>query len=116
MERRFFVTVIAPDRKSLVQLSRYDFDLFRQTAQLTSTRAVTLRATGAASEIASYQESGQVEESNEFVIDGLLYLEEVGKLVDDGYQVLVKQNAAEQSRGNTEVVEFSDWLKGMEEE
>ena len=116
MERRFFVTVIAPDRRSLVQLRRYDFDLFRQTAQLTSTRSVTMRAAGAASDIASYQESDKVEESNEFVIDGLLNLAEVGQLVDDGYQVLVKQNSEQQSRGNAEVVEFSEWLKGMEEE
>jgi len=35
--------------------------------------------------------------------------------VDDGYQVLLKENDARKARARTEVIEFEEWLKGMEE-
>jgi hypothetical protein len=115
MARKFFVTVIAPDRQMLLRLGEYDFDLFRQTAQLTNRTAVTLRATREASNLDAYEETDQINAAREFVIDGLLSLEEVARLVDAGYQVLVKENDKKGQRAQTEVVEFSEWLKGMEE-
>jgi len=72
MDRKFFVTVIAPDRPALVRLRRYDLDLFHQTAQATSTRAVALRATRDRSGARTYEETAKVNETREFVIDGLL--------------------------------------------
>jgi hypothetical protein len=115
MDRKFFVTVIAPDRPALVRLRRYDLDLFHQTAQATSTRAVALRATRDRSGARTYEETAKVNETREFVIDGLLSLTEVGRLVDDGYQVLLKENDARKARARREVIEFEEWLKGMEE-
>lgn len=115
MARKFFVTVIAPDRQMLLRLREYDFDFFRQTAKLTNTSAVTLRATRGASNLDAYEETDQVSEAREFVIDGLLSLEEVGRLVDVGYQILIKENDKKGMRAQTEVIEFSEWLKGMEE-
>jgi|SRR4051794_36271560 hypothetical protein len=115
MARKFFVTVIARDRLMLLRLREYDFDLFRQTAKLTNTTEVTLRATREPSNLAAFEETDQVNEAREFVIDGLLSLEEIGRLVDVGYQVLVKENDKKGGRAQTEVVEFSEWLKGMEE-
>jgi hypothetical protein len=115
MPRRFFVTVIAPDRPMLLRLREYDFDLFRQTAKLTVKKEVTLRASREPSNLDAYKETDQVNEAREFVIDGLLSLEEIGRLVDAGYQVLIKENDKKGARAQTEVVEFSEWLKGMEE-
>jgi len=115
MDRRFFVTVIASDRPALLRLRRYGFDLFRQTAQATSTRAVALRASRDASGATAYEETAKVTQAREFVIDGLLTLNEVSRLVDDGYQVLIRENDARRARARTEVIEFEEWLRGMEE-
>lgn len=115
MARKFFVTVVAPDRQMLLRLREYDFDLFQQTAKLTNRTEVTLRASRAASDLDAYKETDQVNEARDFVIDGLLSLDEVGRLVDVGYQVLVKENDKKRARAQTSVVEFSEWLKGMEE-
>jgi hypothetical protein len=115
MDRRFFVTVIAADRPALLRLRRYEFDLFRQTAQATSTRAVALRPSRDASGATTYKETAKLSETREFVIDGLLTLQEIARLVDDGYRVLIKENDARKARARTEVIEFEAWLKGMEE-
>jgi hypothetical protein len=115
MARKFFVTVIAPDRQMLLRLREYDFDLFQQTAKITNTTAVTLRASREASNLEAYKETDQINEARDFVIDGLLSLEEVGRLVDVGYQILIRENDKKNRRAQTEVVEFSEWLKGMEE-
>ena len=115
MTRKFFVTVIAPDRLMLLRLREYDFDLFRQTAKLTNKTEVTLRASREPSNLEAYRETDQVKKAREFVIDGLLSMEEIARLVDVGYQVLVRENDQKGRRASTEVIEFSEWLKGMEE-
>ncbi|MBA3766901.1 MAG: hypothetical protein H0W99_07915 [Acidobacteria bacterium] len=115
MTRKFFVTVIASDRSILQRLSKYDFDLFRQTAKLTDKREVTLRPIRGQAKTETYQETDNVREAREFVIEGLLSLEEIGRLVDDGYSVLVRENDKKGGRAHTEVIEFDEWLKGMEE-
>jgi hypothetical protein len=84
---KFFVTVIAPDRRALAALSSYEFDLFHPTAQ---------------------------EKQEQFSIEGLLALEQVGRLVEDGYQVLVEEESSKRARARTETAEFRDWLKEME--
>ena len=89
MERRFFVTIVASSRRALLYLGEYDMDLFRQTSKLT--------------------------EQQEFAIDGLLTLEEVGRLVEDGYTVTVREPAARKTLAQTQVVSFDEWLDGMKE-
>lgn len=89
MTSRFFVTVLAPSRQTLIKLGEYELDLFQPTATVT--------------------------EQQEFAIDGLLTLEEVGRLVEDGYRVLVSEEASKKARAQTETVQFQEWLRGMEE-
>ena len=43
-------------------------------------------------------------------------MEEVGKLVVDGYQVLVREHADKVARARPETIEFEEWIKGTEEE
>ena len=89
MVRRFFVTVLAPSKHALVSLKEYNLDLFQVTAKVT--------------------------EQNEFAIDGLLNLEEIGRLVEEGYRVLVNEESSKRARARTEVAEFQQWIRGMEE-
>ncbi len=89
MVHRFFVTVIAPSRRTLSKLQGYDFDLFQATSK--------------------------INERKEFTIEGLLTLENVGRLVEDGYQVLVEEESSKRERGQSDIVQFEDWIKGMEE-
>ena len=89
MVRRFFVTVLAPSKHALVSLKEYNLDLFQVTAKVT--------------------------EQNEFAIDGLLNLEEIGRLVEEGYRVVVNEESSKRARARTEVTEFQQWIRGMEE-
>ena len=88
MDAKFFVTVIAPNRRALAGLSNYEFDLFQPTAR---------------------------EKDKQLSIEGLLTLEEVGRLVEDGYQVLVEEESSKRARARAETTEFRDWLKEMGE-
>ncbi len=90
MEARFFATVIAPDRRRLRELQAYDMDLFAATSKR--------------------------DDKDAFIIDGLLTMEEVGRLVADGYQVLVREHADKIARARAETIEFEEWIKGMEQE
>lgn len=99
MPQRFFVTVIAPSLRALKNLRQFELDLFLPT---TKAGAPMLNARKA---------GGQAQHT----IEGLLTLEEVGKLVEHGYQVLVEDEMSKRARAHREVIEFSDWIKGMEE-
>ena len=113
--RRFFVTVVAPERSRLQRLRSYDLDLFRETAKMTEKTESVLRAVREAAPQETYQPTGQTSQRQEFSIDGLLSLEEIDRLVEDGYQVLVKERDLKRSRAVTEGIEFQSWLQGMEE-
>jgi hypothetical protein len=73
---RFFVTVIAPGEGELRQLQSHGLDLFQPTA----TVADDGRAT----------------------IEGLVTLEDVGRLVHDGYTVVVEDPMEARARALTE--------------
>jgi murein tripeptide amidase MpaA len=88
MAKRFFVTVIAQSKLALSSLHKYGLDLFQSTAQ--------------------------VNERKEFIIEGLLTLDEVGKLVDNGYKVIVREESSKQARARTETIGVNDWIKGAE--
>jgi hypothetical protein len=89
MVRRFFVTVLAPTKHDLVNLTEYSLDLFQPTAKVT--------------------------EQNEYAIDELLNLEEFGRLAEEGYRVVVKEESSKKAGARTEVAEFQQWIRGMEE-
>ncbi len=90
MQSRFFVTVFADRRRALLTLRKYDLDLFYQTARPT--------------------------EDGRYSVEGLLTSEEIARLGADGYQVRTEAEASKRARATTEVVEFEEWLKGMDEE
>lgn len=89
MVQRFFVTIITPNRRALVRLQEYDFDLFGPTSK--------------------------INERKEFTIEGLLKLEEIGRLVEDGYRVLVEEESSKRERAKSGGIDFEEWIKGMEE-
>jgi hypothetical protein len=85
---RFFVTVFARDRAALRQLADFDLDLFQATAR-----------------------AG--EEGEEPRIEGLLSLEEIGRLVEAGYRVAVEATESSRSRAAEQVIQAQDFLKSM---
>ena len=87
MPTQFFVTVFADSRRELMNLRAYDLDLFQPTAKALS--------------------------DQEFAIEGLLTLEEIGRLVEGGYRVLVAAEASRRARAQVEVSQFQDWLQAM---
>ena len=112
---RYFVTVIATGREALLALRQLDLDLFKPTARPN-------RPAGQAGPV-----EGTADE--EYRIDGLLTLEEIGRLVSAGYRVLVQEDAALKARGQVAPrrarvageapepsgpVGFEEWLKGMQ--
>ena len=105
---RYFVTVIAAGRDALVALRQHDLDLFKPTARPAGP------APGAA---------GGAAGAGEFRVDGLLTLEEIGRLVGAGYRVLVRESATQKARGQIAAgaapggaIGFEQWLKGAREE
>lgn len=97
MPQRFFVTVIAPSLRALKNLREFELDLFLPTTK------------PGAPNIGARQGNEE-----QHLIEGLLTLEEVGRLVEQGYQVLVEDEMSKRARAHREVIEFSDWIKGME--
>jgi hypothetical protein len=104
MERKFFARVMVPNRQALLKLRDFDLDLFHAT--VAATAAVAVAAEAAPGEAA--------EHISDYSIEGLLSLEEIGKLVDNGYAVLVEAEASARSRA-LKTMEFKEWLKAMGE-
>ena len=88
MDQRFFCIIFAQDRKHLIRLSKLDVDVFQPTARIT--------------------------EKQEYVIEGLLTLEQVASLVDNGYRVLVEENSSKRSRATEIISSAEDWIKESE--
>ena len=122
---RYFVTVLATGREALLALRQLELDLFKPTAR--PARPGDPGAPGAAAGGASgYAAGGAADE--EYRIDGLLTLEEIGRLASAGYRVLVQEDATQKARGQiaprrtrpageapepSGPVGFEEWLKGM---
>jgi hypothetical protein len=85
---KFFVKVIAPSKSALANLRKYHLDLFKPTATK--------------------------HEENKFRIEGLLSLEEIGMLIQNGYQVIVEEEASKRARAKVHAVTFKEWIKGKE--
>ncbi len=115
MERRYFVNVIAPDQAALQRLHQYGLDFFQASARVTERKEVVLARAQGAARTAPLQPTAKTREAREFVVDGLLSLDEVGRLVEDGYAVLVQERDVQRARARAQVIEFQEWLKGMQE-
>jgi hypothetical protein len=82
---RFFVTIKAIEKSSFMKLQEYDFDLFQPTSKF------------------SEQHKG-------FIVDGLLSLKQIGRLVSDGYEVIVKKYAPKVGLPKSEIMSFNEWM------
>jgi hypothetical protein len=87
MADRYFVTIHASDEREFRRLLDYDFDLF-----------ATRKGEG----------------DRDYAVDGLIRLEDVGRLVDDGYQVLVGE--PDTPKEPPRVARADEWLKGTLED
>jgi len=88
MIQQFFVVVITPSQEAFTDLGAFEFDLFQQTAQRTKQK--------------------------QYTVEGLLTLEQIGRLVEHGYSVLVEAESSKRARAPREVIEFPEWIEGME--
>lgn len=84
MSDRYFVKVFASNKRQLLQLQKFDMDLFQATARLAR--------------------------DNEAVIEGLVTLAQVERLVKSGYRVLVEEESSKRSRAR-DVLELEQWLQ-----
>jgi carboxypeptidase T len=84
MAIRYFVEVTAPTQQALINLQKLELDLF----------APTSKSTG----------------KNEFTIEGLLTSDEVNRLVQKGYKVLVKKESPTNTPAVSETVSVNDWI------
>jgi hypothetical protein len=112
MGDEYFVTITAPDRQALLRLGSYELDLLHQTAAATERRVVRLATVKDKSSTTQFEATGRAHNEFELTMDGLLTLEQVGKLVDDGYQVLVRESARSRSQADQHM-EFKDWIKAV---
>ena len=83
MKERFFVQIIAKNKQELMNLQKFELDLFQSTAKSI--------------------------EDNKFIIDGLITLEDVNKLVQNGYRVLVKKESMKRTPALDETMSFEEW-------
>jgi murein tripeptide amidase MpaA len=84
---KFFVKIIAPNKFALMGLQKLELDLFQPTSKMTD---------------------------NEFTIEGLLTLEQVGMVVENGYKVLVEEESSKRTRSTKETVGFDSWIQDTE--
>jgi hypothetical protein len=87
---RYFVVILAPDAAALRALQAFEFDVFPQTAR------------------------GDAGKDFGFTIDGLLTMEEIERLVKEGYRVHIEDAAERRARGAENVIEFPEWLQRMQ--
>ena len=87
MKKRYFVVVHAAGRAELRALARYDLDLFRQTAKEDEKGACT--------------------------IEGLMSMDDVGRLVQMGYQVTVKKDPDKGPLGRDQLADGDSIIKQM---
>jgi hypothetical protein len=88
MEDRYFCTIFAQSHENLIALNKYDVDVFQPTARRT--------------------------ERGDFIIEGLLNLEEVARLVDSGYEVLVEEHASKRARAAKNSISAKAWISAFE--
>ena len=88
MADRFFATIHAPGEDELRGLQAFHLDVFQATAKGVDEGGVS--------------------------IEGLLTLEDVGRLVQAGYRVVVEDPMEARVRSTDEQVALEDWRKSVE--
>lgn len=81
--RRYFVTVYISGRAQVGRAMGHGLDLFEESVR---------------------------EDADRVAVDGLLTLAEAGRLVDDGHQVLLVEEASRRARAHLDTSEFEPWL------
>ena len=99
MPERFFVKVIAKSKQRLIDLQKLELDLFQSTAKSSTTAAAT-----------------DDEEEKEFSIEGLVTFDDITKLVQNGYKVLVKKELPKTTPAVEETMSFQEWSEVAKEE
>ena len=89
MEHAYFVTIFASDRPALLRLASYELDLIQQTAATAAVAAAAMRVSGLDNQVDVTHD-----DENATSIDGLLTIQQIVRLVDDGYQLLVREGTA----------------------
>lgn len=84
MVTRYFVEVMATSKQQLINLHNFELDLFQPTAK--------------------------TKDANEFSIEGLLTIEDVKRLVENGYKVLVKKKPEDKTPAVSQIASFHDWI------
>jgi hypothetical protein len=84
MTNKYFVEIIAPDQKKLIDLQKLELDLFQPSVKTNK-------------------------EKKEFSIEGLITLDDVTQLTQGGYKVLVKKEAPKKTPAVNEMVSFQSW-------
>jgi hypothetical protein len=87
---RYFVVILARDAAALRALQAFELDVFPQTAR------------------------GDVGKEFGLTIDGLLTMQEIERLVKEGYRVQIEDAAERRARGAENVIEFPEWLQRMQ--
>ena len=113
MDRVYLATVITTDRRKLQALDGYGLDLFRRTAKAMAQRDVVLDAPPNVSDLAVLDETERVHESRHFIVEGALTLDDIARLVDDGYTVVVRQNCAATRSPAEQKIGAEQWLEQM---
>ena len=88
---RYFVVIFARDRDAMRSLQEFDLDVFPQTAK-----------------------QGDRDADFPISIDGLLSMDEVERVVEAGYRVLIQEAAEKRARVGGKAAEFPEWLQGIE--
>ncbi|MGK7894229.1 MAG: M14 family metallopeptidase [Xenococcus sp. (in: cyanobacteria)] len=84
MSQKYFVTIYSPNKYQILALGDYNLDLFRQTAK--------------------------VADNGNYVIEGLLTLDEIAQLVKSGYQILVREEVSTRARAPLKVRSFQEYI------
>jgi hypothetical protein len=84
-EERYFVTIRTGTLEGLAEIRTMGLDLFGTTAKA----------------------------GERVTIDGLLSLADIGRVVAQGYEVVVRQPAANRSRAHDQTSNAKDWLAEM---
>ena len=83
MVTKYFVEVIASNKQQLINLQKFELDLFQPTAKSI--------------------------DGKEFKIDGLISLDDINKLVENGYKVVIKGESMKKTPAVQETTSFQEW-------
>jgi hypothetical protein len=83
MVTKYFVEVIASNKQQLINLQKFELDLFQPTAKSI--------------------------DDKEFKIDGLISLDDINKLVEKGYKVVIKNESTKKTPAVQQTTSFQEW-------